>query len=530
MEYLPIPERMQILRRLREIHDGRFEDIPPEALSCIGYVAIETAMVPVEIAEARATENTAIVTRTGSTHELSEKYRRGIGFDTISFDAPLTAERTASPIQRGTVNDQFQALVGPLTNETLDWLPAGSPVRMLLADATYGDELSKLAFMFTQHVYSKRVIPLVEQGTLMWSEDYKQCLLLKEDDTTGTLTTDQAIDVSRNLDIATAAMYDEAELARLYEGVIAGTAQQGTIDAKALLAEYARTAGLEDVASALAETGSRNETLAFIARFRKNAQGIKAIDDRLSAIRSEQKAAITDDRRHELQTESAQQQSQKRLLLRTLNGIADFVDMPRLLADRSRKAGNKLQSKLFMKGKVGDALPITIDARYSPDLDANPGKLVNDCTTDRPLPFKDLNVPVYNLKLMSGTDHLGNIYLVEVVVRPGSSMSDPQPDAATYKAWHLEAVQIPNRKLDWKQFPQLLVGALAPYAAESGATAITCNTQSPEISNIDYVGDAMRASALHTEGAYEFAYPKMPPNGRYTRFQGTTDAMVLWKA
>lgn len=161
-----------------------------------------------------------------------------------------------------------------------------------------------------------------------------------------------------------------------------------------------------------------------------------------------------------------------RAKLRPLRGLDELLNFPSHYRDAVMVKIKELESTLLTRasGSVSLQLDTTPNAR----LDKDPGELSGDCTAGKPLEFGEAT-GLHNVRVSAEGKHIGNIYLLE------STTSEGVP------VWHIDAVQIPLRTVDWSQFPDLLVDALRPLAVDCGVQGITVNKRQHHVSNYDYI-------------------------------------------
>lgn len=206
-----------------------------------------------------------------------------------------------------------------------------------------------------------------------------------------------------------------------------------------------------------------------------------------------------------------------------IKGVADYFDIPRLAGAALKKEIKDLQKELIIVRDGDTSLELVLDGKLDVKKDADPGAMAGDCTEGRPLPFDVPSVPVYNIKVYEkeGDNHIGNIYLL------ATTADESQ------KIWHLEAIQIPNRRIDWANFPASLVSALVQQAEQQDVKAITINTTKPTISNFDYIADAFLDYVNAHGSAYPSSpivdYPSNPDRDIYSSFQGSGLTYSLWQ-
>ncbi len=198
-----------------------------------------------------------------------------------------------------------------------------------------------------------------------------------------------------------------------------------------------------------------------------------------------------------------------------------YFSTPEIMAE---KLGRRIDEVLeFINVGIGtkEEREITyfLDASPHPVLDKNPGKISGDCTDGRPLPFRDPNIPVYNVKVFDHTDrHIGNIYLLVTETTDGN------------KVWHLDAIQIPKKNLNWEESISRIIETISEKAREKGVNMITVNSEDNRISNYGYIEMAVETYWWEKGCRRTIVYiPEVKNRYSYSEFQGRGDALVLWE-
>jgi hypothetical protein len=187
----------------------------------------------------------------------------------------------------------------------------------------------------------------------------------------------------------------------------------------------------------------------------------------------------------------ANRQSAETLLKEAKDGLKDVkqkllplreaFERPYYVSRKANQAYDKL-SQALIGGSNGE-LVLRFNSDVDDQLDSDPGVISGDCTAGNPLPFLSPN-SLYNVKVFRESQHIGNIYLLQVVDK-----IDHKP-----YAWHLDAIQIPLNT-DWKVAAPVIIEAMKQKATAKGVDHITINGQEHHISNYDYIADAfMEAS------------------------------------
>lgn len=201
-------------------------------------------------------------------------------------------------------------------------------------------------------------------------------------------------------------------------------------------------------------------------------------------------------------------------------GVANFFSLPDLLASTYEEEINNVQRFLANPGRMGTQVYV-LDPTPDPVLDKNPGRVSGDCTDGRPLPFDDPDVPVYNVKIKnSDNEHVGNMYLLVTHTE----------DAARRPVWHFDAIQLPDRSVDWGTAAKEVITSLGEKAKEKGVEIITVNSNEELISNFDYISSNVVKYWEEVAGKKKVnvAIPSVSSANR-SAFQGGGRALVLWE-
>ena len=236
------------------------------------------------------------------------------------------------------------------------------------------------------------------------------------------------------------------------------------------------------------------------------------------ALRERMKAATNEEKRT-LSGDFKTLRNKREFAQRLLAGIATFFQGPEVIALYLNREVKSLQRQLVHGEGEGKKSVFTLDPRPNEVLDRNPGAVSGDCTDGRPLPFDDIALPLYNVKVYDPDNkHVGNIYL----------LSTTKKSDKTQKVWHLDAIQIPVA-LDWDVAIRDLFLKLESEAREKGISLISVNTEQALISNYDYIGKAVHKFFDDADPAVvqtQIDLPKVD-NEKYSRFQGEGSVFAL---
>lgn len=207
--------------------------------------------------------------------------------------------------------------------------------------------------------------------------------------------------------------------------------------------------------------------------------------------------------------------------------MIQYYNLPDLLADIIKRKIKKLQDFLVAGRGHEEGVVLYLDGRPNPDLDDDPGAISGDCTEGAPLPFAEPNVPVYNVKVFSGdTRHIGNIYLLVTSTDTGTD---------SLSVWHLDAIQIPEYRVDWLEAIPQIINAIGSEAEKKDIDMITVNDNEIAISNYDYISEAVEAiwkqqGAKTTEiNMHDEETASILEDGEYSQLQGKGYARIIWE-
>ncbi len=198
---------------------------------------------------------------------------------------------------------------------------------------------------------------------------------------------------------------------------------------------------------------------------------------------------------------------QKKVITQFQTGLRAFFALPDAFAREMDRRIDALQ-ELLIAGtkKPGRPLKVQLDARPDSVRDKNPGEISGDCTDGYPLPFAEKRHNLHNVKVFVEGKHRGNIYLLVTT------------DSEENIVWHLEAIQIPDKSLDWNKAYDSLMNALITEAEKKGVRAITCNSVSQTISNYSYISDVVQSHLL-LDDKIVIKIPYIESDKRYSQLQ-----------
>lgn len=205
-------------------------------------------------------------------------------------------------------------------------------------------------------------------------------------------------------------------------------------------------------------------------------------------------------------------------------GMIQFFNLPGFLVNHYSKGITDVQEYISRRGTQKENVKIFLDGSLMPEIDLKAGEISGDCTIGKPLPFDKADIPVYNVKVKTDDGkYIGNIYLLQTEDRNGS------------KIWHLDAIQIPKRNQNWDLTIKELVQTISQEAKTKGIDFITVNKEGFNISNYDYISDAVirfsESIGIPESECPFFILPTMPSvfEEEYSYFQATGNTRVLWR-
>lgn len=202
-----------------------------------------------------------------------------------------------------------------------------------------------------------------------------------------------------------------------------------------------------------------------------------------------------------------------------VSGMGDFFLPDTLIVDFYRSRIKKIEKMLIASTTEKSSVDFFLDGRPNDKLDRDPGEMSGDCTAGKPLPFKDPDIPVYNIKVYNAAhEHIGNIYLLVA------------QDIENHIYWHLEAIQIPEG-IDWDASAEIFIDRIVEEAQKKNVQGITVNMGEAQISNYDFIEQSIRR--FHKKrnlGKKEIIIPmRKTTDTKYSDFQGNGEVLVLWE-
>jgi hypothetical protein len=528
---VPISDRFRELRdKMRDY--GSPDKIPESVLKELDYVRVSveglTQLVPVEQQDSLVDTKEKPIIRT-----LPEKYEKGLGFEQIIFYTPKNniIEPTAN---RKFILSKLESLNDARYGDVFGYVDAKreafADTALDSLEGTVDEWLLSTACGFFTHAHKKFTV----------NEDIKYPYNPESDN--HVLSQQEATMLLEMLDAYKASAGDPDHYRKLLVGLWIGfEPHYNFLNSKGLadfydepeddlsresiyissdfigaLKEYLISKELKDIADKWPQQEiTVPEALVYLKNMLANSQAISDLKNSLTDLIKQQKnKGLIQEERNILSTEISKIKENLKLKKRQVQCIIDYFSLPEIMAKYYKSKVSEIQKNLVPRQSSG-AMQITIDGTYDKDKDTDPGTFCDDCTAGKPLPFAETNLPVYNLKVYAENVHIGNIYLVEA--------GDGQK-----RIWHLDAIQIRSRLIDWDVFPETLANALGEAAEQQGVAYITINNSRFLVSNYDYVGDAF-LKYCDTDDRTPIIYPENPDPNKYSSFQGNDNGRVLWQ-
>lgn len=177
---------------------------------------------------------------------------------------------------------------------------------------------------------------------------------------------------------------------------------------------------------------------------------------------------------HSLYVERTALKEELKTKLRPLQGVDIFLNLPREYSRSSLAKIKDVEQLLLVKATDGKTT-YELDTKADAIVDKNAGVVSGDCTVGEGLAF-NASTGLRNVKVRKNGLHIGNIYLLQTT----ASGSDK-------KVWHIDAVQIPDRTIDWSEFPEVLIDTFSKLAEQNDVDMLTINASQHHVSNYDYI-------------------------------------------
>jgi len=272
---------------------------------------------------------------------------------------------------------------------------------------------------------------------------------------------------------------------------------------------------LTDLAQELERTQSTSEAAAILTT--KLDESLNSLVEEEKKLRANIKTVYIEEKKTiSGRLKAIKEEKEKKRAI--VDGMIQYFTLPELTAEIINRKIKRLQDFLVHGKGVEAEIDLYLNGQPNPELDRDPGEISGDCTAGLPLPFADPKIPVYNVKVLSEhKEHIGNIYLLVT-----STTEEKRP------IWHLEAIQIPQEQIEWGQAIPQIIEYIGAEAKKKDVAMITTNSDSPKISNYDYIAKAVQAY-WEKQGEKE-TYIDIPEvdDQKYSPFQATGDAKILW--
>lgn len=282
---------------------------------------------------------------------------------------------------------------------------------------------------------------------------------------------------------------------------------------------FLKSQNMHEITTKLANTKSSDETIIVLETERNNILN-KFIEEEKKLKAKIKSSSIEEKKSISGQLKEVRDMRDKNRNI--IDGMIQYYKFPEIAAYIINKKIQELQNFLVGEKKGEADVTLLLNGQPDPELDQDPGIVSGDCTAGKPLPFAEPTIPVHNIKVFINQgkekNHVGNIYLLQT------------QNASGEPVWHLDAIQIPESRIEWSNDLPLLVEKLAGEAQKKQVAMITTNYYLPNISNYDYIGKAVD-EYWKKQGGIEtnIDIPSIDPeNDRYSSFQGSGKAKVLW--
>mgnify|MGYP001576242346 FL=1 len=519
-------------------------DIPDEALEAIGYTRIEDGdrIIP----KSRIGE---IEREKQQKQEAIERKKENVPFETLSFE--VSGNKMGRRIDFSEVDLLFgnlEALENAVSPEAETCIKEidgdGSPLSTLLQELKdpamlehLGQVTPKELDEFLGDIFYDRVKSLVRKGCAEFEKVKPHDIQEKhthnfEDDDFEKWPGEASIELYESLErlrgkLADPDFYREESWQKLTENQPQGGDLFYPVEmsdetqakfgnnifdiSKRLFARILERHDLHGAADKLLNANQISQALNATREHTLASDTERELRERMKTATNEEKRALSG----ELKTLKSKREFNQRLLA----GVATFFLGPEAVAQYLNRKIKSLQRQLVHGGMEGKKSIFTLDARPDETLDRNPGAVSGDCTDGRPLPFDDLVLPLYNVKVYDPDNkHVGNIYLLSTTTK----------DDKTQKVWHLDAIQIPVA-LDWDVAIRNIFSKLETEAREKGISLISVNAEQALISNYDYIGEATDKfldGADYSVVQTEIDIPNIDDE-KYSEFQGDGNVFAL---
>lgn len=217
----------------------------------------------------------------------------------------------------------------------------------------------------------------------------------------------------------------------------------------------------------------------------------------------------------------------KKRILQIQLGMKQFLTLPEYISGIYHRAVKNVQNDLVGGGSEQTSGFLYLDGTPNDELDADPGKVSGDCTQGMPLPFDRPEVPAYNVKVFDkDREHIGNMYLLVTQTVQGEGQLG--------SVWHFDAIQIPRSSIEWESTIGAIIDSLSTEALKKGIHHITVNEVEYNISNYDYIQEGVdkywKAHGSELTDVDMLDTIKFPKHKKYSEFQGTGCAKILWSS
>lgn len=282
------------------------------------------------------------------------------------------------------------------------------------------------------------------------------------------------IELYRRYDRDLSDTYDTNTGASSLDGANDDTLRTGALIHLSALVGVLAGQGYPETASRLNGAQSFAEARQIIAEALQDNEVKRAHKQQEKEWQAKRKQATDPEEIKVLSVERARQKDALKASQRPLQGVDMYLNLPTAYSRYCLANIKELEEALLVKAEDG-LVGLELDTKPNAEIDARAGEISGDCTAGGGLRFSEQS-GLRNVKVSKQGKHIGNIYVLQTT-EVGTDR----------KVWHFDAIQIPDRTLEWEQFPQILIDAFAALAEENDVQALTINSAQHHVSNYDYI-------------------------------------------
>ena len=283
------------------------------------------------------------------------------------------------------------------------------------------------------------------------------------------------------------------------------------------IADTLRSGGIETVATHIEAAGTIDDARAIVTEAMESNSVVDDLKEAEKELKGRMSRAASDEERYAINRDIHALKAKRKDAVKMIYGVDALLHPAETYAAYVTSRIEKLQEHFV--NESDETITLTFDGKPDAEKDEDPGKLSGDCTKGAPLPF-DKNVGAHNIKVSLEGRYMGNVYLLDTKDADGNHL------------WHLDAIQIPTIRVDWRENFKEIIDTFAAPAEEHGVSMITINDRSELISNYDYIGDAGTSmiNDLRYEGRLKTVEVQFPDSfSENTDFQGKAcEQFAVW--